>query len=226
MAARGRWDTVFMRLAVTRDPGIASLPRRAASISINAVLMGGGMLGVVGVVAATECWREAEHPAWMRRIETSDLGSHPALTGALWSTELTARNWRTPGMRATGIRRADARTRGAVSFRSASVTLLARLGSERIGRALGQPTVARARSRRLAADDEIERMRASRPDADPAELMHDAVEIRRRLGASSCTWMLPRILTRVAIEHLPMLVTARRQTLTQWLTGTVVVLDR
>jgi hypothetical protein len=190
---------------------------------VVAIGLGGG---AAAIAAAVDRARRGEPLDWTERLPNADFWAHPALTGALRALQLTGRNWRSPGMRITRIQNADARTHGPVSFRSASVALLFQTGSGRIGRTLDQPAMARAEARRLAADDEVERMRASRPDGDPEELRHDELEIRRRLGENSCTWMLPRMLVRTAIEQLPALWSGRRQTLTQRLAGTTVVLDR
>ena len=175
---------------------------------------GGAVFGPLGIAAADD-----KLPRWLKGLSDGKLWTHPALTGALESLQLTGRNWRSPGMRAVGIRRVDARTRGPVSFRSAYIGLLVQTSSQGISRAFDQPANERAEARRSAADDETERMRASRPNDDPEELMRDAAAIRRRHGASTCTWMLMR----VAIERLPALWSRRRQTLTERLSGTIVV---
>lgn len=189
--------------------------------------MGGGAAAVaLAVVTAVASRREGDRPGSIERLPKGQVWEHPALTGALRTFQLTGRNWRTPGMRATGIRHVDARTLGPVSFRSAAVALLLQMEAERISGALAQPANARAEARRLAANDEIERMRASRPDEDPKQLIIDSAEIRKRHGASTFTWMFPRMLTRTAVEQLPALWSRRRQTLTERLAGTVVLLDR
>jgi hypothetical protein len=179
------------------------------------------LFGPLGIAAVDD-----KLPGRMKDLMESPVWSHPALTGAMGSLQLTGRNWRSPGMRAVGIRRVDARTLGPVSVRSACIGLLVDTSSQRISRVLGQPALKRAEGRRLAADDEIERMRASRPDDAPEQLMIDAAEVRKRHGASSCTWMLPWMLVRIAFEQLPALCSSRRQTLTQWLAGTAIVLER
>lgn len=212
-----------MRLAVPRDPHAASWPRRVAAGTIDMAVIvtaAGALFGPLGIAAADD-----QLPRWMRGLAEGNVWSHPALTGALASLQLTGRNWRSPGMRALGIRRVDARTGGPVSARSAAIALVLETGSQRISTALAQPAVARARTRQLSANDEIERMRASRPDDDAEELWRDAAAIRKRLGARNRTWMLPRMLARIATEQLPALGSGRRQTLTQWLAGTAVVLD-
>ena len=189
------------------------------------VAAGGTVFGAVAAVAAVT-GRMDELSEWSDRMTESEVWVHPGVTGAVESLQLIGRNWRSPGMRAVGIRRADAQTRGPVSLRSAYIGLVVQTAKMRISTALAQPSLERAEARRLAANDEIDRMRASRPEDDPAELMHDAIAIRRRLGASSCTWMLPRTLVHIAIEQLPALGSGSRQTLTQWLAGTADVLDR
>jgi RDD family len=213
-----------MRLAVPRDAAAASWPRRAAAGTIDTAVIAtvaGALFGPLGIAAADD-----KLPRWIKGPMEGNVWSHPAFLGALESLQLTGRNWRSPGMRALGIRRVDARTGGAVSVRSAFIGLLLQTSSQGIGRAFGQPALKRAEARQRAANDEIERMRASRPDEDPQQLMIDAAEIRRRHGASTCIWMLPRMLVRVAIEQLPVPWTGVRQTLTERLAGTVVISER
>jgi RDD family len=215
-----------MRFAVPRHPDAASLPRRAAAGAIDLALIsvsGGALFGAAaGVAAATG----RSLSRWIDRSTESEVWSHAGVYGALASLQLTGRNWRSPGMRAVGIRRVDARTRGPVSVRSAYIGLGLQTANQRISKVLLQPTLARAQARQLAANDEIERMRASRPDHDAEELWRDGAAIRKRLGARNRTWMLPRMLVRIAVEHLPALFSSSRQTLTQRLTGTADVLDR
>jgi hypothetical protein len=182
---------------------------------------GGALFGPLEIAAAAD-----KLPRWIKGPMEGKVWSHPALLGALESLQLTGRNWRSPGMRALGIRRVDARTGGPVSVRSAFIALLLQTSSQGIDGAFGQPALKRAEARQQAANDEIERMRASRPDGDPEDLMRDAAAIRRRHGASTCTWMLPRMLVRIAVEQLPALWSGRRQTLTERLARTVVVRER
>jgi hypothetical protein len=220
------WHTFSMRFVVPREPGVASLPRRAGAGAIDVLVMGGGLVGVAAAVgAATANWRGGEQSSWADRVAQSEVWVRPALSGAAASLQLTGRNWRSPGMRAAGIRRVDARTHEPVSIRSAFVGLLVQTAAERISRTLGHPANTRAEARRLAANDEIERMRASRPDEDPKQLIIDSAEIRKRHGASTCTWMLPRMAGRAALEQLPAIWSGSRQTLSERLAGTVVVVD-
>jgi hypothetical protein len=216
-----------MQLVVPREPEVASLPRRAAAGAIDVLVMGGGVVGAAAAIgAATANWRGGEQSSWAERFRQSEVWVRPGLAGAAGSLQLAARNWRSPGMRAAGIRRVDARTHEPVRIRSAFVGLLVQTGADRISRTLGQPAHKRAEARRLAANDEIERMRASRPDEDPKQLIIDSAEIRKRHGASTCTWMLPRMAGRAAVEQLPALWSGSRQTLSERLAGTVTVLDR
>jgi hypothetical protein len=186
---------------------------------------GGALFGAAAGIAATSGHSGALH-GWIDRATNHKLWSHPALTGALESLDLTRRNWRSPGIRAAGIRRIDARTSGPISIRSAFMALVLQRCKQQIYTALDQPANARAEARQLAANDEIERMRASRPDDDPKQLVIDAAEVRKRHGASTFTWMLPRMLARMAVDLLPALWSGRRQSLIDRLSGTVFVLDR
>ena len=150
---------------------------------------------------------------------------NPRVRSASAGLAVAGRNWRSPGMRILGIRRVDARTRGPVGLRGALVgavidTLLGQLGRE-----LQRPRLDQWEASRLAANEEIERLRESRPDADPEELVRDSLEIRRRhdVGLDA---MLRRMLAHEVALRLPALWSPHRQTLTQRLAGTVIVDDR
>jgi hypothetical protein len=150
-----------MQLVVAREPGVASLPRGAAAGAIDAACMlaaGSALFGAATGIAAAS-GHSGGLQGWIDRSTQRKVWSHPALTGALESLQLTGRNWRSPGQQAAGIRRVDARTGGPVSVRSASVALVLQRGTQRIYRALDQPANAHAEARQLAANDEIERMR-------------------------------------------------------------------
>jgi hypothetical protein len=70
--------------------------------------------------ANAEPWPDERVPAAFRRFGESRWGQL-ALEAASLPLEIRLRNWRSPGMRALGLRRADARTGGPVSVRRALV---------------------------------------------------------------------------------------------------------
>jgi hypothetical protein len=171
-----------MLLVVPREPGIASLPRRTAAAAIDVAILVPGV-AAAGVAAFVVTKRSGRGYGWW-----SETGFDPKW-GKRWNPYVMSlsaglavigRNWRTPGMRIVGIRRVDARTRGSVHLHTAILgttvnALVAQLGREHV-----RPILERWEANRLAANEEIERLRESRPDADADELMRDSLEIQRR----------------------------------------------
>jgi hypothetical protein len=215
-----------MRFVVPRDPEIASLPRRTAAGACDGLLL----LTVLGTTAGAvfaALSRLGRRPAWF-----DGLGPDPTLLEP-WNLPLAAlsvafsmvgANWRSPGMRALGIRRVDAGTGGSVSVRSAGVEGTVTVLVAQVQKRLGRPEREAYEARRLEANEEMERMRESDPEADPSEVLQRSREImsRQRVG---CGPLLLRGAAVVA-PQLPALRSRRRQTLSQRLAGTVVVRER
>jgi uncharacterized RDD family membrane protein YckC len=216
-----------MQLVVPREPGIASLPRRAAAGACDGLLM----LTILGTTAGAVfavLSRLGLRPGWF-----DGLGPDPT-TLQRWELPLTVAsvglsaiggNWRSPGMRALGIRRVDADTGGPVSVRSACVESAVGAVVTQVEKRLRRPEAEAYEGRRVAANEELERMRESNPDADPSEVLHRSQEIlhQQRVG---CGPLALRGAATVMVVQLPALRSRRRQTLGQRLAGTVVVRER
>ena len=221
------WDTLTMPFVVPREPGIASVSRRVAAGACDGLLMLTILGATAGVVFAVLS-RLGRRPGWF-----DAPGPDPA-TLKRWDLPLTVAsvglstigaNWRSPGMRMLGIRRVDATTAGPVNLRSAGVESAVNTLVSRVNKRLRRPQAEAYEARREAANQEIERMRDSNPDADPSEVLHRSQEILRQqrvgcgpLALRGAAWMI--------VLHLPALRSRRRQTLSQRLAGTVVVRER
>jgi hypothetical protein len=127
-------------------------------------------------------------------------------------------------MRIVGIRRVDARTGGPVRLRSAIVGTAVNVLVTQLGHEHNRPILERWEANRLAANDEIERMRESRPNADAEELLRDSLEIQRRHNVG-CGPLARRTAMHVVALRLTAVSSGRRQTLTERLAGTVVIDD-
>ena len=215
-----------MQLVAQRDPGIASLRRRAAAGAIDAALGLVALIGVAGLGAVAlerfghdlEWWVDGGFGlSRMRRWE-------PLLAGASAGLAAGARNWRSPGMRLLGIRRVDARTRGRVSVHSAAIAIALDTFTARVGRATDQPALERYRTRRAAAAEELERIRERSRGGDREEISEAFMDVYRRhhVGCGPLAW---RLSARAAAVRLPALWSRRRQTLNERLARTVVIDD-
>ena len=77
-----------MQLVVPRDPGVASLPRRAAAGAIDLLVMGGGLVGAAGAIGvATAKWDRDGQPGRIERWTEGDGWARPGLVDGLsrWS---------------------------------------------------------------------------------------------------------------------------------------------
>ena len=140
-----------------------------------------------------------------------------SVLGVIWAVGM--RNARTPGMRAAHIHRVDARTGGPVTVRSA----LTRVAFERAWSAAGKrvtdPMFEHFQAREKARQAELDEVRRTHPDDPRAEA---DVGASQGLFAPSCCGV---ILAMLAIHELPRAITSRRQNLTEWVAGIVVVRD-
>jgi uncharacterized RDD family membrane protein YckC len=217
-----------MQLVVPREPGVASLPRRAAAGAIDAAIgiaaVGAGVALVISTAKLLE--RLGRDTAWgeSSRVPEWKLWDGP-IRGAFTGLAVTGRNWRSPGMRIVGVRRVDARTRGPVSADNAIVGAAFATATELISRALNRPMWDRYEARRAAVAEEVERIRASQPDAEKQALMEASLEAQQRLGVG-CGWVVSRMVGQAVAVRLPALWSGRRQTLAERLAGTVIVDDR
>jgi uncharacterized RDD family membrane protein YckC len=221
------WDTVLVQFVVPREPGIASLPRRVAVGACDGLLM----LTILGMTAGAVfavLSRLGRRPGWF-----DGVGPDPT-TLQRWNLPLTVAsvglstigaNWRSPGMRVFGIRRVDAGTGGPVNAYSACVESAVSAVITQVEKRLRRPEAEAYEARRVAANEELARMREANPEADPSELLRRSQEIlhQQRVG---CGPLASRGAVWVMVQHLPALRSHRRQTLSQRLAGTVVVRER
>jgi RDD family len=219
-----------VRFIVQRDPGIASLPRRAAATAIDGALLVSAFAtaAAAGFGISALLKRSGRTPSWWHDDGTSS--ERPKR----WTTPMTvaggglgviARNWRSPGARVAGVRRVDARTHGPVQLHSAIVEAAVNALTAYLGRAARRPAMERYEARRVAVNAEIEQLRDDRPDAGPRELVDASLKLQRdrRVG---CGWLAARMVGDVLAVRLPALWSSRRQTLNERLAGTVVIDDR
>lgn len=201
--------------------------RRAAAGAIDAAIVLGGLSvgGFTGVWLLRRLrWRPLT--SWPEDPETlskkfAQLGTHGRVIGVLWA--VGGRNWRSPGRRLLHLRRADAKTGGPVTVRSALIAVGLDQLQREAGRRIAVPRMKRSFERMSALQPrlkEIQRTHANDQEAQQEALMafYEENEVN---PARSCVWLLPGII----LPTLPGPWSARRQTWVQWLAGTVVVLD-
>ncbi len=217
-----------MQFVVAREPGVASLPGAGGAERSTRHVHGHGRRAARGGGRIARGDTDArgrssrlDASAWTKR----EVWSRPALTGAARVAAAdrpqlalagNAGHWHPAG------RRAHARA-GQHPQRDHRTARADGIRADRPGTGPARER-ARAEARRLAANDEIERMRASRPDEDP-EATHAST--RRRSGDATARAAAPGCCrgwsVAHAVEQLPALWSGSRQTLTERLAGTVVV---
>jgi hypothetical protein len=141
-----------------------------------------------------------------------------------FATAVSRRNWRSPGMYLMHIRRADVRTGGPVTVRSALIRHLAGWGTTRlVSRRLLVPRLERQHAQAQAIQGKLEAARRQHPE-DPQARQQAIMQVYRDAGASptNCCWM-PFIPT--VINVLVMLATPRHQSAPDWLAGIITVRD-
>jgi hypothetical protein len=161
------------------------------------------------LAAQRQRWRRVFWPLWPVFIANAVLG----------------RNRRGPGARIAGIRRVDGRTGGPVTGRSALIRFAVGRAVPRLIASLYRPQQRRAVERmRAVASAEREIARQHR---DAEERQQEALTaFYREYGGtpmSSRVWPFIGILIPQMIPLVPTLWSPRRQTVYDWLSGTVVV---
>jgi hypothetical protein len=219
-----------VRFIVQRDPGIASLPRRAAATAIDAALLVSAFAVAIAAGFGISVLLERSGrtlPWWDDDGTSSERPKRwtTPMTVAAGGLGVIARNWRSPGARVAGVRRVDARTHGPVQLQSAIVETAVNAVTAYLGRAARRPAMERYEARRLAVNAEIEQLREDRLDASPRELV-DASLMLHREGRVGCGWLAARMIGDVLALRLPALRSSSRQTLNERLAGTVVIDDR
>lgn len=136
---------------------------------------------------------------------------------------VATRNTPGPGYRALGLRRADARTGGAVSARAALVGILTVRARGRLLKLAFRPLTRRAVARMRETNAASVRIRREHA-GDPEAIKRLPVDVRPS-SPRSCAWLLPQLVALYATD-LPTLRGPLRQTLAERVAGIVVTDSR
>lgn len=215
---------------------IASLGRRSVARAIDAVvflvpaLLAGA--GVGGLYVAYRRWRgdgDDDPLAWdehgfpvFRR-----LGQTPAWrvgSRVAWvPIEVRMRNRRSPGDRAMGLRRVDARTGGPVSVRSVLVIEAVRTAWSELNRLVQRPSQRRFEERRRFIKAELSEARGYQ-EGDTEAQKRAMFEVAKRYRLRPWSWCAGGVLGSLPL-YLPALCSARHQTVPERVAGIVTVRD-
>ena len=213
---------------------IASLRRRFAASLIDAgvfllpmALEGGGAAWLYMAYLRRRDGEEDSEPDFAERAPFGRL-AEPRWQVMMWVAtaplEIALRNWRSPGARAMGLRRVDARTGGPVSVRSAVTRKAVETAARELNRRVDRPFQRRFTERVEAMQAEMrEARRAQAGDRDARE--RAAAEVLRRHHVRP--WgPCGRGLLGLVPRYLPALWSPRNQTLTDRVAGILVVVER
>jgi hypothetical protein len=207
-----------------QTPKPASLLRRAGAALIDAGLVIGA-LGAAGGVAMALA-RRAD--GWDRLERLGDRASTAleskrvkrGIDVASFLASVGLRNTRGPGMKVMHLRRADARTGGPVTLRSAIIGQVCHWAWGRISPRLWRPRWERHQARMHDLQTELQELRRQHPDDKEAEAAFYSSH-KNVIPKGCCVW----IVLSHAVQTLPMLFTPRRQTFWDWVAGIVVLRD-
>jgi hypothetical protein len=149
------------------------------------------------------------------------------LVAASVPIEVAIRNWRTPGDRAMGLRRVDARTGGPVSVRSTLIRVGVQTASRESNRWVQRPLHERSLERTRGLKAELKEAREIRVGDREAQkrAMAEVLKRSRVRPSSSCgRALLSGTLGSVPL-YLPALWSARNQTLPERIAGILTVRD-
>jgi hypothetical protein len=146
-----------------------------------------------------------------------------ALSVGVVPIEVRMRNWRSPGMRVMGLRRADARTGGPVTVRSLLVRKAVVTAWQDLVRRALRPSDERFRERGKLMRADLEEARQRLAD-DPEALDRARREITKRYRVTPWIFCSRGLLSSTPL-YLPALWSERNQTLPDRLAGIVVVRD-
>ena len=214
------WEALRVTTRV-RDLEPVGLSQRFLAALIDSG-MGVGVLGGLGALAL-----ERGRPDVLERLRRAgatpkrlgDWTSSPRarrgqlVLGVVWAVAM--RNARSPGMRAAHVRRVDARTGGPVTVRSALTRVAFQRAWKAGTRRVTQPVFDRWRA---GATQSAE---SGRTQTDDPRAEAEFAASQRAHVAGCCG----TVVAMTAIQELPMAFTSRRQNLTEWVAGIVVVRD-
>jgi RDD family len=201
---------------------IASVRRRALAsmIDLGVLLPPCTIAGVVGFKLYT-AFGERDLCSYGQAMRSGRF--QLALAAGSMPLEVALRNSRSPGARALGLWRVDARTGGPVSVERAVIRAAVQSALHELNQRVLRPFDQRTAARRNLIDAEV--AEARRTHADDVEARRRAmlgVYKRHRMGPA-VIW--GRALLRVAPLYVPALWSPRNQTLPDRVAGLVVVRD-
>lgn len=214
---------------------IASLRRRSLASLIDTVVLllpialaaGGGVWLYMSYLRRRSDEDDSQFD-FAERLPFRHLGE-PRWRFAMWGAglaiEIGLRNWRSPGARAMGLRRVDARAGGPVTVRGVLMRNAVDTASSELNRWVQRPFQERVAERQRALRAELMEVRRAQGDDDEAELRARVNEAQRRHNLSpwgSCGRGLLGLLP----KYLPALWSARNQTLPDQVAGIIVVVER
>lgn len=215
---------------------IASVRRRLAAGVISAVLS----LAPAGAVVALVLGTSLRSVRWLRRPPLDRMPRAPqrlrrssdrpwpawlriALGAASAAVQVRTRNLRGPGARLLRLRRVDLVSGGPVTVRSALVSGLFDWAWQAGSKRLLAPLRRRQKARIDALEPELEALRAQHEDDEAAH--HRAIaELYARHGINPLMGCLPG-LGLACLRQAPILFSPRRQSLSEHLAGTVVIVE-
>jgi uncharacterized RDD family membrane protein YckC len=185
----------------------------------------------IGKVLASARRRGADDRDEVHRDEDDALPrflESPLLRAALWSAgtglDVVVRNWRSPGYRALGIRRVDARTGGPVAVKSVLIGLLFDLGRHGATKRLFTLRVREERDRVSELQQKLKEV--TREESLSREARQRAMmQVYETHGANplrGCGWQLAGP---ILAQLLIVLATRDGRTVYDRLTGTIVIYD-
>jgi uncharacterized RDD family membrane protein YckC len=210
-------------MAAEPELNIAPIGRRVVAGLINGAIFGTSAVVGLGVSLTEERWPDAYSrlvPLGRVVKRAADFMNAPAWRRvAIGLTDaVVLRNRPSPGARLVGIRRADARTGGPVSVRSAATRYAAKEAQAQLVKPLALHQVKRAQGLQGA----VEEARQRHPD-DEVAASRATMEVYKHhdVNPLGCLW----VLVPAALNALVMLSVPRHQSLVDWVAGIVVVRD-
>jgi hypothetical protein len=210
------------------DLAIASLGERFVAASIDGGLIVGAVGAVIGGAIGASALIAKEPATASERFE--QLAERmPALDERPWPqlvkttsglADVALRNTRSPGMRVMRIRRADARTGGPVTLRSAIIRQLVGLALGRLGVRVWRPAFERYQERSKALAAEFQEVRRQHPDDPEAESAF--FSSHANTGMASCCGAM---VVSIAVQYVTTMLSPHRQNVSDWVAGIVVIRD-
>jgi hypothetical protein len=227
----------LVRLLSGAEPEVASIRRRALA----------GVFDLLTILTAVAAWlagliwrskrrasdtgsRLADEDSWLRkvgRLVQSKAWRAGALRGAAGLLSIPLRNWRSIGARVAGIQTVDARSGGPVTIRSAVRGALVNVAWRRLIGQLTVPLEARAaadHAQRQALEPQVRELLCPHAGDHAAQL-----KIREEFDAAhhiKGNTELPWRVASAVLMPLTSVLSRRRQTIRQRLSGTLVIRTR